>query len=534
MALPTRSSDRPGWAGRQPGYYAEDFGYVQPSHMPGMRWEGSGMATGAESWDQFQPGQPMQSAWSPILSTAPTVRSPPLAHPAPELHGRPCMPPAWVQQRGRDFPAPPFEAASSSTAFAQQPLAPPRASPKVRSSSRNKDPEPRNAREWLSDGEEGESPQVLCHGQGGAPTIVISAAPDEPSSDNMLNEAVARFRGQEAARDLQDASGKDSQALRIRNTFIEQRLVRSPSLEPFFQERKVKSEATSPRLERSEAATRPYEAEDILPSAGGLGSAIFDSSPLLGAGGPGSAIFETPTASISEAMLGSLSAGHTGPQTSWMHGYQHPAMQVHPMPTMAIGQQQSDPTSAERLDRHLMDLIEEFNAGGTSNILHHDFLTETTGGSSASNSASAIRGPSAGWCGESISTAHSNSNTGSGEMPAENKPSSFGQAQRPTDKDKPALGSPELPSRGSALHRWAACKPCAFVFADGCQNGVECQFCHLCDPGEKKRRKKERSALKKEAKDDRRGMQDEYSARLRPRENVPLPRLQQNRMMRPP
>ncbi|CAE7938608.1 Lipk [Symbiodinium necroappetens] len=63
------------------------------------------------------------------------------------------------------------------------------------------------------------------------------------------------------------------------------------------------------------------------------------------------------------------------------------------------------------------------------------------------------------------------------------------------------LGSPELPSRGSALHAWRACKPCAFVFQEGCQNKEQCDFCHLCEPGERKRRKKERRLAKREARE---------------------------------
>jgi hypothetical protein len=58
-----------------------------------------------------------------------------------------------------------------------------------------------------------------------------------------------------------------------------------------------------------------------------------------------------------------------------------------------------------------------------------------------------------------------------------------------------ALGSAEMPSRGSALHQFGACKPCAFVFAEGCVNGINCQFCHLCEPGEKRRRRKERRKM---------------------------------------
>lgn len=51
------------------------------------------------------------------------------------------------------------------------------------------------------------------------------------------------------------------------------------------------------------------------------------------------------------------------------------------------------------------------------------------------------------------------------------------------------LGSPALPTQGSAGHHLRRCKPCAFFWkAEGCGNGVGCEFCHLCEEGEKKRR----------------------------------------------
>jgi len=59
---------------------------------------------------------------------------------------------------------------------------------------------------------------------------------------------------------------------------------------------------------------------------------------------------------------------------------------------------------------------------------------------------------------------------------------------------EPVLGSPEFPTLGSAKHHLGICKPCAFSNAIGCGSGVECKFCHLCEPGEKKRRRKERTA----------------------------------------
>lgn len=48
-------------------------------------------------------------------------------------------------------------------------------------------------------------------------------------------------------------------------------------------------------------------------------------------------------------------------------------------------------------------------------------------------------------------------------------------------------------STGSALHFQGKCKPCAFFWkVVGCKYGSECQFCHLCDPDERKRRNREK------------------------------------------
>mmetsp|Transcript_69404 Transcript_69404/g.162536 ORF Transcript_69404/g.162536 Transcript_69404/m.162536 type:complete len:197 (-) Transcript_69404:19-609(-) len=52
----------------------------------------------------------------------------------------------------------------------------------------------------------------------------------------------------------------------------------------------------------------------------------------------------------------------------------------------------------------------------------------------------------------------------------------------------------ELPSLGSQGHYSGDCRPCAFLYAKGCLNGAMCNFCHLCDRGEKKRRQKARRA----------------------------------------
>lgn len=63
--------------------------------------------------------------------------------------------------------------------------------------------------------------------------------------------------------------------------------------------------------------------------------------------------------------------------------------------------------------------------------------------------------------------------------------------------NQPKIGSPDLPTQGSVGHRVGVCKPCAFL-EKGCTSGVDCRFCHLCGPDEKKRRKKEKLALKRQ------------------------------------
>mmetsp|Transcript_103788 Transcript_103788/g.332587 ORF Transcript_103788/g.332587 Transcript_103788/m.332587 type:complete len:351 (-) Transcript_103788:312-1364(-) len=63
----------------------------------------------------------------------------------------------------------------------------------------------------------------------------------------------------------------------------------------------------------------------------------------------------------------------------------------------------------------------------------------------------------------------------------------------------------QVPSMGSAGHAHGKCKPCAFLFKDGCMNGARCEFCHLCPPDERKRRKQQRSAASKEQREVRAG-----------------------------
>lgn len=51
-------------------------------------------------------------------------------------------------------------------------------------------------------------------------------------------------------------------------------------------------------------------------------------------------------------------------------------------------------------------------------------------------------------------------------------------------------------SEGSVAHAHGQCKPCAFFWKDvGCKSGIACQFCHVCEPDERKRRNREKRAV---------------------------------------
>lgn len=62
---------------------------------------------------------------------------------------------------------------------------------------------------------------------------------------------------------------------------------------------------------------------------------------------------------------------------------------------------------------------------------------------------------------------------------------------------EPDMGTPEMPTVGSVGHWTGTCRPCAFM-ARGCTSGVNCPFCHLCDPTEKKRRRKDKISFMRE------------------------------------
>lgn len=73
------------------------------------------------------------------------------------------------------------------------------------------------------------------------------------------------------------------------------------------------------------------------------------------------------------------------------------------------------------------------------------------------------------------------------------------EENKPSNRAISLTDSLGLWSAGSAEHSLGTCKPCAFLWKDesGCQNGTNCKFCHMCTPGEVKRRKKAKLAMRK-------------------------------------
>ncbi|CAE8743327.1 unnamed protein product [Polarella glacialis] len=49
-------------------------------------------------------------------------------------------------------------------------------------------------------------------------------------------------------------------------------------------------------------------------------------------------------------------------------------------------------------------------------------------------------------------------------------------------------------SKGSVDHGSGACRPCAWLYKsrNGCRHGEKCDYCHMCPPGELKRKKRDK------------------------------------------
>lgn len=252
----------------------------------------------------------------------------------------------------------------------------------------------------------------------------------------------------------------------VRNTFIDFKPARSPSVERFFAERKIRSSPTSRQLSRQASS-----------SSLKLGADFEDPFAIAT---PTDSVFPTPkhTYAPRDQLLPMSLAMQD------LHGMPTPEPEVDhlsisgALPVLRLSQFISEGATDDPADtvasaaarlaqelRHGSSLMPRTVLGGKS--LDMGSALCSTAATSAPGSALLV--------GSGVS-----STVGSGLI----IPGSAEMATLRTDI-----------SRGSALHAVGACKPCAFVFQDGCANGMDCEFCHLCDPGERKRRKKERRKL---------------------------------------
>jgi len=119
---------------------------------------------------------------------------------------------------------------------------------------------------------------------------------------------------------------------------------------------------------------------------------------------------------------------------------------------------------------------------------------------SAGKQADTPLGPVAAWEPMYVALPSAMSTEGPSDPEAESECSTADTAERPPRSPEPVHAAPRaerhepLPSAGSAGHHVRRCKPCAFFDTKGCESGTACLFCHLCEPGEKKRRQKLKKA----------------------------------------
>lgn len=246
----------------------------------------------------------------------------------------------------------------------------------------------------------------------------------------------------------------------VRNTFIDIRPRRSPSMERFFEERKCRSSPTSRPLSRqASGSSLRFNADFECPFSITTPTDSAFPTPKHTYAPRGSLVVEASPASGSPPVLRLAQfISEAGPQAT-----------EGPAETIAA--------AAARL-------AQEFQHQECSPTMLAAKGAAESGSDACSTAATSAPG-SALFLG--VLSGASSMAGGSGLVPR--------STEVPCDAAVAALGTVEIPSRGSALHTFGACKPCAFSFQDVCVSGVECEFCHLCDPGERKRRKKERRKL---------------------------------------
>jgi len=266
--------------------------------------------------------------------------------------------------------------------------------------------------------------------------------------------------------------------VRIRNTFIDTSAERSPSLERFYKEREV-STCPSSHIGRFRSlfteATSGHDDDDMdtyLPSEAPDTRSVSEASPFHATStGPASLVISLASALVEP---------------------------YHPLGVPTRSTQASLESSA----------IDGAAAYTTDAAYNHSF-----GGECFSWSELAHARLDSTYCwsveegragiGDGLCLAGNAWAEGAQLPPAVTEPRVL-----PAAPDHPALGSAEMPSRGSAGHAAGGCKPCAFFHKDGCKNGLACPFCHLCGPDARKSRRKAKLEARRAERLGRAGSQE--------------------------
>lgn len=301
----------------------------------------------------------------------------------------------------------------------------------------------------------------------------------------------------------------------VRNTFIELN-ARPPSFEEFLQERKVQS--CPPAVEGENQPPAPPSTTVAAPVVAGAvnRSPACSSTLLASAGGQGPVVY------LSHTSMQGAASNSPPPLGVGMAAEMHHQFAA-ATPSGAARTRHAAPTSSQMLAAHLAapnhgtawEACAPFVPGliqpGLSPVppwrqagsRHHQqasqpsaTLTAVDIGAASAEDISAVR-----FASRSIAGPMAPTNSVASAVADEPAESSSGEDSaneyHGCPSDSAVIGSPACPTAGSRGHSLRMCKPCAFVMK-GCQSGVDCKFCHLCEVGEKKRRKKEKVVFRRE------------------------------------
>jgi len=335
-------------------------------------------------------------------------------------------------------------------------------------------------REMPSPRSEQELPTLLfsrARGHSGGAGGVPAKGGPEPQQQQHQQQRQCRGR-RPAPAPLELPEEEATMALRVKNTFIEGCVLRSPSLEAFLRERGAHTcPSTQVGLLLAEATVCEYPR--ATPHA--LPTPCYLQSPCLENDG----WMPSPTP-CEEAFVGSSSAGRAGEGERAVLAAAA-AQDVVQVPASDI----------RSTSRTVLSLASALDVGSLSTVAEAQHLLLAAFGAGA-----AARQPAP------VAFTPQHMMQSCAPMCMVPMPSDVRLAGPPRITGS-AASAPrallELPSAGSLGHSSGHCRPCAFLHTKGCENGLACQYCHICGPEERKHRRREKAELRTSARQLRRG-----------------------------